>query len=53
VGRASKLRGVVLFPTSRNSDTYLLNAVQMEEIRNQAIDRLVKNMGVIFSSKLK
>ena len=52
-GKASKLRGAVLFPTSDKLDTYQLNAVQLERMRSQAVENFVKNMSSVFSDELK
>ena len=52
-GKASKYRGTVMFPTQSALETYQLDAVQKEKIRQQALDNLVRNMAAIFSDKLK
>ena len=52
-GKASKLRGVTLFPASKTSENIYLPAPQTERIRRKAVDDLIKEMSVVFSDKLK
>lgn len=51
--RASKLRGVALFPSSRDDLDFFLDASQQETLRRKAIDRFVKNLAVVFSDKFE
>lgn len=52
-GKASKLRGVTLFPASKTSENIYLPTPQTEKIRRKAVDDLIKEMSVVFSDKLK
>lgn len=52
-GRASKLRGVALFQPNRSTDNIFLTAQQSDKLRKKAVDDLLKEMGMVFSDKLK
>ncbi|NQS98263.1 MAG: hypothetical protein HQ591_07405 [candidate division Zixibacteria bacterium] len=52
-GKASKLRGTVLFPTSGKLATYQLDTVQLERMRSLAVEDFVKNVSSVFSDELK
>ena len=52
-GRASKMRGMTLFPKSKTSENIFLPTPQTEKIRRKAVEDLVKEMSEVFSDKLK